>query len=163
MAETFDPAGGKGSPLSVCKPHFVLTEKYLQIYVELPKLAEVAPELMTPGELFLDAMSKLSTFDERPAAYSDKRLDRLFSESVYGGMTDEEKAKHDNDMTTERDYAESIKYWSKINRDEGREEGRKEGREAERLEIARNIKAAGVDVDTIVKYTGLSPEVVQAL
>ena len=70
--------------------------------MELPKLASVTPERMTSGELFLDAMRNLHVWDDRPAAYSDKSLDRLFAESTYGGLTDEEQAKHDKQMTTER-------------------------------------------------------------
>ena len=42
--------------------------------------------------------------------------------------------------------------------EEGREEGRLEGKEEERLEIAKNMKALGIDIDTIVKATGLSKE-----
>ena len=46
--------------------------------------------------------------------------------------------------------------------EEGREEGRKEGiiegKEEARLKIAKNMKALGIDIDTIIKSTGLSKE-----
>ena len=58
--------------------------------------------------------------------------------------------------------------------EEGREEGRKEGikegiekgikkgikegKEEKSLEIAKNMKALGIDIDTIIKATGLSKE-----
>ena len=38
------------------------------------------------------------------------------------------------------------------------EEGRQEGREEEKLEIAKNMKSLGIDIDTIAKATGLSKE-----
>lgn len=38
------------------------------------------------------------------------------------------------------------------------EQGREEGREEERLEIAKNMKAIGIDIDTIIKATGLNKE-----
>ena len=38
------------------------------------------------------------------------------------------------------------------------EEGREEGREERSLEIAKNMKALGIDIDTIIKATGLSKE-----
>ena len=36
------------------------------------------------------------------------------------------------------------------------EEGREEGREEARIEIAKNMKAFGIDIDTIIKATKLS-------
>ena len=42
--------------------------------------------------------------------------------------------------------------------EEGRKEGIMEGKEEERLEIAKNMKALGIDINTIVKATGLSKE-----
>ena len=38
----------------------------------------------------------------------------------------------------------------------GREEGREEGRDEERIIIARNCKAMGMDAASIAKVTGLS-------
>ena len=46
-------------------------------------------------------------------------------------------------------------------RAEGRAEGRVEGRAEEKIEIARNLKACGVDVVTIMSATGLSAEEVE--
>jgi hypothetical protein len=46
-------------------------------------------------------------------------------------------------------------------RAEGRAEGRAVGRAEEKLEIARNLKACGVDVVTIMSATGLSAEEVE--
>ena len=46
-------------------------------------------------------------------------------------------------------------------RAEGRAEGRVEGRAEEKIEIARNLKACGVDVETIMSATGLSAEEVE--
>lgn len=53
--------------------------------------------------------------------------------------------------TTEYARREGIK--------EGKEEGKKEGKE----EIARNMLADNVPPAMIAKYTGLSPEAIQAL
>ena len=45
----------------------------------------------------------------------------------------------------------------------GREEGRAEGRHTEKLQTARNMKADGMPVATITKYTGLSAEQIAEL
>ena len=46
---------------------------------------------------------------------------------------------------------------------EGRMEGRLEGRMEGRMETARNLKSMGLDIATIQKATGLSPEEIQKL
>ena len=157
--------------MSLDEPHFIANEKYLQIFVELPKLASVMPERMTDGELFLNAMRNISTWDERPPAYQDKKLDLLFSESVYGGLTDEERVQHDKQMTTEYEYLDGIRVEKERSRQEGyakgkaegRAEGMNEGIHSTRLEIASKLKAAGMDPAAISEITGLSTEAVAAL
>lgn len=141
------------------------------------------PERMTDGELFLNAMWNISTWDERPAAYQDKKLDLLFAESVYGGLTDEERAKHDMQMTTEYEYLDGIRVEKERSRQEGYSEGKAEGRaegiaegmnagkaigmkegsDSTRLEIAVKLKAAGMDPASISGFTGLPAEAVAAL
>ena len=45
----------------------------------------------------------------------------------------------------------------------GREEGLAKGRAEERIEIARNMKADGMSIELIQKYSGLSPEEIAQL
>ena len=45
----------------------------------------------------------------------------------------------------------------------GREEGREEGKQTKAMEIARNLKAAGMQVSDIAIATGLTEEQVAAL
>ena len=153
----------------------MVNRKYLQIFVELPKLAKVAPEDMSPGERFLNAMGQLYDWDSRPSAYQDKSLDRLFAESAYDCLTDEEQIKHDKEMTTEQDYQEYLEFRVAESRKEGREEGRKEGREEgrkegleegreeARIEMAKKLKELGVDIVAIAKATGISADNVLSL
>ena len=128
----------------------------MQIFVELPKLAKVAPEDMSPGERFLNAMGQLYDWDSRPSAYQDKSLDRLFAESAYDCLTDEEQIKHDKEMTTEQDYQEYLEFRIAESWKEGKEEGREEGRMEARIEMAKKLKELGLDVVAIAKATGLS-------
>ena len=46
---------------------------------------------------------------------------------------------------------------------EGKEEGREEGREEKKREIALNMKADGMAVEQIAKYTGLTAEEIEGL
>gem|GEM_PF-6447271 len=58
-------------------------------------------------------------------------------------------------MLTERDKLDQLE-WARM---QGEEKGIAEGK----AEAARNLKALGVDIDTIVKATGLDRSVVEAL
>jgi predicted transposase/invertase (TIGR01784 family) len=76
-----------------------------------------------------------------------------------------------------RIYEESLKHYRDLNntissaerrgkaegREEGRQEGREEGREEKKREIALNMKADGMTVKLIEKYTGLTVEEIKAL
>ena len=46
---------------------------------------------------------------------------------------------------------------------EGRAEGRAEGLAEGKESVARNLKRMGMDVETIVKATGLDPDVIEGL
>ena len=93
----------------------------------------------------------------------------LFDSAEIANFTPEEKAKYEQNMTTERDIRNQISYARDLGREEGRAEGREEGREEGRkvgareqsLLIARNLLKAGIPVDVFVRVTGLSPEEVQ--
>ena len=46
---------------------------------------------------------------------------------------------------------------------EGKIEGKEEGEEKKQLEIARNMKKAGMSVEQIAEFTGLTKDLIQKL
>ena len=89
-------------------------------------------------------------------------------------MPSEWKDQYIKDMTTEIDKRAQLQYAERKGLEAGRAEGRAEGLEAglekgraeglaEKMEAARKMKADGLAVEMICKYTGLSPEQVAAL
>ncbi len=67
------------------------------------------------------------------------------------------------------EYEESLKvFWDFSNvlstaERKGRAEGRAEGERDEKLRNAKNLKALGVDVETISKATGLTKDEIESL
>lgn len=56
------------------------------------------------------------------------------------------------------------KFWDRVSSEKTLMEGRyDEGKQDKALEIAQNLKSAGMDVDTICKMTGLSKEKIEEL
>ena len=90
-------------------------------------------------------------------------------------MDSQAKIKYIHMIDRERDLRNQFQFAADKGREEGRAEGRAEGREegiAEGIEkgraegvsnVARKLKAMGVDYKTIVESTGLSTEEIEAL
>lgn len=97
----------------------------------------------------------MSILDERPAALIEEVFGLLFAACELDSLSEQELEKYTRDMTTEVDQRNII-YCARM-------EGKEEGREEERRNTARNLKALGVDAETIVKATGLGEDVIRAL
>ena len=82
-------------------------------------------------------------------------------------LSKEEREKYDESIKVYRDNLVTIEYAEQKGKKEGREEGikegMKEGLEKARIEIARNMKNIGIDVEAIQKATGLTPEEIDKL
>ena len=93
--------------------------------------------------------------------------DKLFDAANIATFAPEDKIKYEYAMTTERDIRNQIRYAEKQGIEQGLEQGIQrgilQGKEQKAIEIARNLLALGVDVDTIVKSSGLPQEQVKAL
>ena len=79
----------------------------------------------------------------------------MFECAEISNFTAEEKVKYEQDMTTERDRRNQLRFAV----DNAREEGRKEGA----VEIAKALLANGVKMEVIAASTGLSKEEIKAL
>ena len=100
---------------------------------------------------------------ERPAALRDRVFGRLFDVAEYARLDDEERKNYVIAMNTARDTYNQIAYARKEGIGIGREEGIEIGREKKAYEIARNLLAMKLDIDSISKATGLTKEVVAKL
>ena len=86
---------------------------------------------------------------EMGCKYED--LQPVYSLKIVSAVTAEELRAYD-------------KFWDRVSSEKTLMEGRyDEGRQDKALEIAQNLKSAGMDVDTICKMTGLSKEVIEGL
>ena len=99
--------------------------------------------------------------------YTDERLDALLKAASYPSLSEEKQKEYKNYMTTEQDTLDYVEEQISDARIEGftagKEEGREEGRADSKLEIAKAMKDDGVDINVIVKYTGLTEDRVKQL
>ena len=117
----------------------------------------VNPFVDQVGEMYiLNNMEKL-----KDIPFTDKNpvLVDLEDAATRLGMTYDEEVAYQRSLKRMWDYEAGI--WSA--KQEGIEEGMKEGREKEKLSMAMNLKSLGVDIETIVRASGLSKEEIEKL
>ena len=104
---------------------------------------------------------------EIPEQFSDPLFQRLFILSKIGNFTAEELKQYEDSMKDMSDYYNIIdtaaEEAEKRGLAKGMEIGREEGREEGRIEMARKLKALGVEVNVIMEASGLTIEQVAGL
>ena len=102
---------------------------------------------------------------------TDKVFDRLFEEAEIAKFTPQEMREYETSKMAYRDIKnsvdtakrEGIAEGKEIGMKEGLEKGRAEGMNRRSLDIARNMLADGVDINLIMKYSGLTQEQIEKL
>ena len=92
---------------------------------------------------------------------------KLFS-TFYAGLrranfSSEQETNYFNDMTTQRDINNQIKFAQDKGHAEGLAEGEQNGRRDERIKMAKALKEQGVSAEVIANASGLSIEEIEKL
>ena len=82
-------------------------------------------------------------------------------------LTKEEEFQYEKSLNAYRNtrtvYDTAVKKGLREGKEQGLKEGLVKGKEQGRIETARNLKELGVDIDTVVKATGLTREEIETL
>ena len=109
----------------------------------------------------------METIKRLPWAAQDSVFQKLAEIADVSSLTKEERLHYDEALRKYRDtlcVLESAEQRGlKRGLTEGLAKGRAEGRAEERIEIARNMKADGITLERIQKYSVLSPEEIAKL
>ena len=128
-----------------------MTDKLEFVFVEVAKFDKSEDELETDLDKWLYLLKNMSTLLERPAALRDRVFGRLFDVAEYARLDDEERKNYVNAMNTARDTYNQIAY------------ALKKGGQEKAYEIARNLLAMKLDIDSISKATGLTKDEISTL
>ena len=93
----------------------------------------------------------------------DKVFDRLFEEAEIAKFTPQELREYEASKKAYRDIKNSIDTAKQEGLAEGMELGMEKGMNQKALDIARNMLADGIDINLIMKYSGLSKEQIEKL
>ena len=144
-----------GMQLCDTATHKVFYDKLEYIYVEISKFNKPLEELDTLYEKWLYALKNLYKLTQRPKELCDKVFDRLFEEAEIAKFTPQEMREYETSKMAYRDIKNSV--------DTAKREGIAEGMNQKALDIARNMLADGVDINLIMKYSGLTQEQIEKL
>ena len=125
------------------------------MFVELHRFRKGLHECVSLVDKWCYSLKHVGSLDRLPEELRVRAFERLFEACEIAKFTPEEKLRYEHDMITERDY-DNIIYTAKV---EGRTEGKAEGK----TDVARAMKAKGLETSLISELTGLSEEEIQRL
>ena len=131
--------------------HHIFFEKLTFIYLEMPKFNKTEDELDGMLDKWLFVLKNLSRLFERPKALQERVFEKLFKQAEIARFTPEEVMEYEESIKVYRDLKNSM------------DTSYSKGEANKSIEIAKNLKSLGVDIDIIAKGTGLSKEQIQKL
>ncbi|MFY7788583.1 MAG: Rpn family recombination-promoting nuclease/putative transposase [Thermoflexibacteraceae bacterium] len=153
----------------------VFYDKLVFVYLEMPKFTKSLNELTTQYEKWLFLLKNLPLLDTIPEQFKEKAFRRLFEIASIANYNETEKRAYQTSLKYYRDlkntmdtkFEEGLLEGVEIGKKEGVEIGKKEGIELgeknAKLQIARNLKAAGATALLIQQATGLSLKEIESL
>ncbi|MEE3483281.1 MAG: Rpn family recombination-promoting nuclease/putative transposase [Bacteroidales bacterium] len=129
------------------------------IFIEMPKFTKEETELKTFLDKWLYVIKNISRLDDKPQALTEGIFKKLFDVAEISQFSKVDRAEYEESLKIFWDFSNVLSTAER----KGRAEGRAEGERETNLRNAKNLKALGVDVETISKATGLTKEEIESL
>jgi len=127
--------------------------------LELPKFVKTEDQLETDLHRWFYLLKHMSSLDRVPAVLNKRVFQKVFKIAEVSKLSKEERAMYDSNLKAKWDYENSIAFAE----EKAEERGIEKGRHEEALEIARKMKADGIPIAQIAKFTELSIEEIEKL
>ena len=133
----------------------VFNNKFRQIYIELPRFMKSEADCNNFLEYWIYNLLNMNKLKE--ISFKDRKaiFDRLEQIASQANLTEEERARLDEDWKNYNDYFNTVDF--------AKDEGRAEGELKKQHEIAQKMKAKGQSSDFIADITGLTIEEIEEL
>lgn len=136
------------------------SDKIRLIYLQLPLFTKEVSECENQFERWIYVLKNMEKLNRYPFEIKDKVFKKLIETCDVASWTREERIKYDRALKHFRDTIAVMEGQKqegiKEGRAEGIKEGKEQGRKEERMAIAQNMKAKGIDASLISETTGLS-------
>ena len=133
----------------------VFNNKLRQIFLEMPRFTKEADECINDYERWLYLIKNMHMLKRMPFNAQRSVWDKLLDIADVAALNETEYKEYQEALKNYRDYQAGINFAKK--------EGVLEGEQKKQLEIARNLKADGLPISFIQKYTHLSAQEIQQL
>ena len=144
-----------------------MTDVLRFVFLELKRFTKRVWELETMYDKWLWLLGHMHELETIPENFTEPLFKRLFLLSELGKFTAEEYEHYIKSLDNMGDYDNIIQTAAEDAHArglaEGLAKGREEGREEGREDMARTLKALGVEMAVIVQASGLTAEQVAAL
>ena len=145
-----------------------VSDKFRLIYLMLPLFPKKEEaECENDFERWIYVLTNMETLERMPFQAQNEVFKKLAAITDVSTLSSKERERYDESLKIYRDnYAADLYSYNrgiKKGREEGRAKGREEGLSEGRVMIARNMKACGVEIPTIIRCTGLTQEEIDKL
>ena len=136
-----------------------LTKKLRMLFFSLKQVSGSWEECKSELEKSLYLIKNMDKMDKNSKAYTEGGFEEFFEAADSGNVVGEEFVTYSRSLAAMREVQAGLDYRYDQGVEKGKEIGIAEGRE----DVARKMKAAGIDIDFISNVTELSPERIKEL
>ena len=133
----------------------IFSDKLRLVYLQLPLFEKGVDECENDFDRWIYVLKNMETIKRLPWAAQNSVFQKLAEIADVSSLTKEERLYYDVALRKYRDTLCVL--------ESAEQRGLKRGREEGRAETARNMKADGMSIELIQKYSGLSPEEIAKL
>lgn len=141
----------------------VFFDKYVQIYVELPRFRKTDDALETETDKWLYFLQNAGNLEARPAGLTGEMFDDIFEEAKVALLPPGERDKYEGELRASRDLLNAYRTAKEDGHAEGRAEGRAEGVQTKAEQVAVEVLREGLGLALAVKLSKLSEAQVRTL
>jgi predicted transposase/invertase (TIGR01784 family) len=134
-------------------------DKLTYIFIEMPRFTKKENELENHFDKWMYFLKYLETFEDIPEILKEEVFIKGFEIAEIANFNEEQMAEYEESLKVYRD----LKGVVDTSFEEGEKVGIDKGREKERMDIAKKLKTEGINIEIIVKSTGLSKEEIEKL
>ena len=130
------------------KTNKIFNAKLIFKYVEVGRFDKTDEELTSLSDKWMFVLKNLSRLNNRPSSLREKIFSRLFDAAAIARFTPTELREYEDSLKAYRDIKNSL--------DTAEAKGREEGINIANLAIAKRMLSDGMDMELVLKYTGLT-------
>ena len=143
--------------------HEQFSDKMRYIFIELPLFTKEEDECETDFERWIYVLKNMETLQRLPFKARKAVFEKLEQIVDIAGLSKEDRLKYDESIKVYRDQLAVMEYERLQGEARGEARGLVKGRAEGKIDVARSMKADGMPIETIARYTGLTPEAIERL